>query len=202
VYITVDGPDGSGKSTLVASIVRELSERGVSVLQTKEPGSEDPFCKEIRRLVLHSATPIDPTAEFFAFMSDRMQHLAQIVAPAERVGAVCSDRSVLSGVCYAAATGIEIPFLNTIVAVSNIKIPDISFITSSSTEFVEQVFADRAKDRIESRPLAYRQAVSEMFESLPFEFISKWNVCRLPPTNTLSKGELAKIAVEKIWTLL
>lgn len=102
VFITLEGPDGSGKSSLLPRIAAALEERGRVVVATREPGST-PLGERIRSLVLDTEPKIDRTgrADALLFAAARAQHVAEVIAPALARGAVVvCDRYADSSLAY------------------------------------------------------------------------------------------------------
>lgn len=99
VLITIEGIDGSGKSTLVALLKEKLA--GLDVVFTREPGSSW-IGEQVRRAVAEEA---DPVAEALLFMADHAQHLAAVVRPSLAAGSiVISDRYSDSRYAYQAVS--------------------------------------------------------------------------------------------------
>ncbi len=102
-FITVEGPDGSGKTTAARHLAEWLRARGREVVLTGEPGGT-PLGEEIRRLLLHLrdvSDALDPRADALLFGAARAQHTAEIIRPALDRGAwvVCA-RYVDSSMAY------------------------------------------------------------------------------------------------------
>jgi dTMP kinase len=89
IYITFEGPEGSGKSTQVTLLTEYLAAQGYSVLRTKQPGGTD-VGAAIRRILLHPdfKGKIAPHAESLLFWADRYQHHEDIVKPALASGTI------------------------------------------------------------------------------------------------------------------
>jgi dTMP kinase len=103
VFITLEGGDGSGKSTQAEILESWLTELGRTVMRTREPGGTD-FGTEVREIVLHSRGHIAPRAEALLYAADRAQHIATKVRPAlERGEVVVQDRYLDSSVAYQGA---------------------------------------------------------------------------------------------------
>ena len=103
VFITLEGGDGSGKSTQAEKLEEWLTEAGRTVVRTREPGGTD-FGNEVREIVLHSRGHISPRAEALLYAADRAQHIATKVRPAlERGDVVVQDRYLDSSVAYQGA---------------------------------------------------------------------------------------------------
>jgi dTMP kinase len=91
VFITFEGPEGAGKSTVLAMVAERLRARGHAVLSTREPGAGE-VGKAIRDILLHGGD-IHPHAELFLFLADRAQHVERIIRPFLESGHVRSSVS-------------------------------------------------------------------------------------------------------------
>lgn len=105
-FITLEGPEGSGKTTAARHLADWLRERGVEVVLTREPGGT-PLGDEIRRLVLHMrgmSDDLDPRADALLYAAGRAQHVARVIRPALERGAwvVCA-RYLDSSLAYQGA---------------------------------------------------------------------------------------------------
>jgi len=83
-FITLEGPDGSGKTTAARHLAEWLRSRGEPAILTGEPGGT-PLGEEVRRLVLHSKSvsdDLDPRADALLFAAARAQHTARVILPA------------------------------------------------------------------------------------------------------------------------
>jgi dTMP kinase len=103
LFITLEGGDGSGKSTQAALLEEWLTEQGRTVVRTREPGGT-PAGVEIREIVLHHRGDISPRAEALLYAADRADHVATLVRPALARGeVVLQDRYLDSSVAYQGA---------------------------------------------------------------------------------------------------
>lgn len=103
LFITLEGGDGTGKSTQSALIGDWFTAQGREVVFTREPGGTD-LGIEIREIVLHSRGHIAPRAEALLYAADRAHHIATVVRPAlERGAVVIQDRYLDSSVAYQGA---------------------------------------------------------------------------------------------------
>jgi len=100
LFLTLEGGDGSGKSTQLSLLVAWLDGLGHSVVTTREPGGTD-LGKELREIVLHSRGHITPKSEALIYAADRAHHIATKVRPAIDAGKiVVQDRYVDSSIAY------------------------------------------------------------------------------------------------------
>ena len=105
VFITLEGPDGSGKSSLLPRLAAVLAAGGCEVVTTREPGST-PFGELMRRLVLDTDPPVDRggRADALLFAASRAQHVDEVILPALARGAVVlCDRYADSSLAYQGA---------------------------------------------------------------------------------------------------
>ncbi|MGA6924348.1 MAG: dTMP kinase [Desulfosarcina sp.] len=88
MFITLEGIEGSGKTSQVQAITRWLAAAGCSCLTTREPGGT-PIGSQIRSILLHPDNcDLAPTAELLLYVADRVQHLETVVRPALAAGKV------------------------------------------------------------------------------------------------------------------
>lgn len=103
LWITLEGGDGSGKTTQAALLEEWLRAQGREVLRTREPGGSEVGVL-IRDIVLHHRGDIAPRAEALLYAADRAHHVATVVRPAlARGGIVIQDRYLDSSVAYQGA---------------------------------------------------------------------------------------------------
>lgn len=100
MFVTVEGVEGAGKSSLMNLLVREFEKRRIPFLRTREPGGCGLGAK-LRSLLLDVSSTPDSRAELFLFLADRAQHVAEIIRPAlERGEWVLCDRYADSTIAY------------------------------------------------------------------------------------------------------
>lgn len=103
LFITIEGGDGTGKSTQAKLIEEWLAARGRTVVRTREPGGTE-VGVEIREIVLHHRGDIAARAEALLYAADRAHHIETFVRPAlERGEVVLQDRYLDSSVAYQGA---------------------------------------------------------------------------------------------------
>jgi dTMP kinase len=103
VWITLEGGDGSGKTTQSDLLAKWLESTGRAVVRTREPGGSE-VGQLIRDIVLHHRGDIAPRAEALLYAADRAHHVATVVRPALDHGdVVLQDRYLDSSVAYQGA---------------------------------------------------------------------------------------------------
>lgn len=100
-FITFEGGDGAGKTTLIEALYNTLVSRGKNVLKTRAPGGS-PAGQEIRKLLLNQGEiSLTPRCELFLFLADRAEHVEQVILPALKKGhIVLCDRYNDSTLAY------------------------------------------------------------------------------------------------------
>ena len=105
-FITLEGPEGSGKTTAARHLADWLRGRGVPTVLTQEPGGT-PLGDEVRRIVLHMrgmSDDLDPRADALLYAAGRAQHVARVIRPAlERGDWVVCARYADSSLAYQGA---------------------------------------------------------------------------------------------------
>jgi len=101
LFITFEGPDGSGKTTVSTAVINRLKEEGYQVCYTREPGGSR-IAEKIRDIILDpNNTEMDDRTEVLLYAASRRQHLMDIVLPQINNGVnVISDRFVDSSLAY------------------------------------------------------------------------------------------------------
>lgn len=101
LFITFEGGEGAGKTTLIDKILHDLRARSLEAIKTRAPGATH-LGEDIRNLLLMKREEVpSPRCELFLFLADRAQHVAQIISPAlKKQQIVLCDRYNDSTVAY------------------------------------------------------------------------------------------------------
>lgn len=138
-FITLEGPEGGGKSTIARHLASWLRGRGERVVLTGEPGGTR-LGEELRRLVLHVpelSDALDPRADALLFAAGRAQHVAAKILPAlERGEWVISARYLDSSIAYqGSGYGIDLRELRRLQAFATHGVmPEITFLLDLPVE--------------------------------------------------------------------
>ena len=101
MFITIEGPEGSGKSSVTKKVAERLEKEGYDIVFTREPGGTD-ISEQIRNIILDkNNTKMDPMTEAMLYAASRRQHLVEKVWPLSKEGKiVISDRYLDSSLAY------------------------------------------------------------------------------------------------------
>ena len=172
LFITFEGPDGSGKTTQISRLAQWLEQRGFAVVCTREPGGT-PAAERIREIVLDPALPIKAEAETLLYLAARAEHVEKIIVPALAAGkTVLCDRFSDSTLVYQGITrGIDLKTLRllNVFATKGLE-PDITFLLEADPEHLELRRQERGiQDRFELEGISFQQKVRKGFMQLAGE---------------------------------
>lgn len=163
VFITLEGPDGSGKSTQAALLVERLKALGRDALLTREPGGGGPVAERIREMLLHGGD-MAGTTELLLFFAARAEHVAALIRPALAAGrTVVCDRYTDSTLAYqGAGLGMDADAIRRLHRFATGGLwPDLTLLLDVPPE----TGLARQKDvnRMEDRGLAFHTRVRDAF---------------------------------------
>lgn len=170
LWITLEGGDGSGKTTQAALLQQWLEESGHTVVRTREPGGTEVGVL-VREIVLHHRGDIAPRAEALLYAADRAHHVETLVRPAlERGDVVIQDRYLDSSVAYQGAGRVldagEIRNLSLWAAAG--ALPDVTVLLDLDPHRARARLDadDKPFDRLESEKSDFHTRVREGFLAL------------------------------------
>ena len=167
ILITMEGPDGSGKTTQISLLAKVLTSEGREVVQTREPGGT-PLADRIRVLVLDPAhDKMTARTEALLYMAARAQHTAELIRPAmERGAVVISDRYADSTLVYqGVARGLPMDSLIWLNRFATEELtPDLTLLLDGDTDCLAQRVTSRGnKDRLDNEDPEFHRKVREGF---------------------------------------
>lgn len=169
MFITFEGPDGSGKTTQSKLLFDYLKSAGKDVVWTREPGGTE-LGKKLRNILLDDKTiKADKNAELLLFCADRAQHVAEIIKPALALGKiVICDRYIDSTTAYqAGGRGFPEKMIKDLNAYSTDNlIPDLTFLIDVPSELGLQRATKTASDKFEDEALEFHKRVRAMYLKL------------------------------------
>ncbi len=171
LFITFEGPDGSGKSTQARVLAARLRKEGRDVLESAEPGGT-PIGQQIRRILLDPANQeLTATAEVLLMFAARAQNVEQWILPALHEGKiVVSDRFTDSSLAYQGSgrgLGWETVFGLDRVACRGLK-PDLTICVDIDTEtgLARAMARGGSETRLEEQAIEFHHKVREAYHEL------------------------------------
>lgn len=201
MFITIEGPDGAGKSTQINNIKAFLEERGIPYILTREPGGT-PISEKIREIILDKNNKeMNPVTEALLYAASRAQHVSQVIKPALEEGkVVICDRFIDSSFAYqgnARELGDTVWDVNK-AAVAGCM-PDITFIFKLNPEVgLNRVKGRGAEDRLELEKLEFHKKVYEGYLKLEKEYPDR--IVGIDASQTIEeiKEEVYRVLEEKL----
>src|SRR5467141_1962801 len=155
LFITFEGPEGSGKTTQVELLGAALANR--EPVLVREPGGNE-LGERIREIVLYGAMELDPEAEMYLFMAARRQLIAEVIAPALAAGQiVIADRYHDSTLAYqGGGRGVPVTWPATFPR------PDMTFLLALPVHkgLERQLGAGKTADRVERESIEFHKRVA------------------------------------------
>ncbi len=170
-FITFEGPEGSGKTSVIKHVAAHLESEGRALCLTREPGGS-PIAEKIRDIILDVGhDDMDARTEALLYAAARRQHLVEIVFPALKEGRiVLCDRFVDSSLAYQGygrELGVDTVFGLNAYAIED-RLPDLTlFIDVPPETGLDRVFSNGRKvDLLDLESLAFHTRVYEGYQAL------------------------------------
>lgn len=172
LFITFEGPEGAGKTTVIEKIAERLKLENYALLQTREPGGIK-IAEEIREVILNPAnTEMDEHTEALLYAAARSQHYFEKVKPAlEKGKIVLCDRFIDSSLAYQGyARGLG---MAEVLAINEFAIgkqmPDVTILFDLTPEVgLARIHSndEREKNRLDNESLTFHKKVREAYLQL------------------------------------
>ncbi len=172
LFITFEGPDGSGKTTQIERLRSFIEEKGYNAVLTREPGGTA-ISEKIREIILDKNNiEMDYMTEALLYAASRAQHVAQVIKPALESGrAVICDRFMDSSIVYQ-GYGRKLGDCVRIINEFAVRgcLPDITFLLKVDPEVGKGRIKADEQDRLEMEKLDYHRAVYKAYEELEQQY--------------------------------
>ena len=200
MFITIEGPEGSGKSTATETVINKLRELGYDVLKTREPGGT-PISEQIRNVILDKDNKVmDGRTEALLYAAARRQHLVESVWPAVKEGKiVICDRYIDSSLAYqggARGLGIDNIVDINMFATDNTW-PDLTLLFDIPPEIgLERISLNKNREvnRLDLETLEFHKKVRQTFLDLAEKYSERFVIIDA----SKSREEVAQDALNAI----
>ena len=172
LFITLEGPEGSGKTTIASLVEKKLKEKGLNVVMTREPGGIE-ISEQIRKIILDpNNTAMDSKTEALLYAAARRQHLVEKVIPALKQEAiVICDRFIDSSLVYQGigrGLGIDKVYDMNLFAFEDIM-PDFTLFFDIDPKLgLERIHKDQQREinRLDMEDLNFHQKVYQGYKEV------------------------------------
>ena len=199
-FITLEGIEGSGKTSSLKSITDLLDKKNISYIVTREPGGSS-IGKELRAILLDPDTEISPEVELMLMLSDRKDHVEKIILPNLKKGNwVVSDRFMDSSIAYqGGGRQLDKKLIISLTEYLNLPQPDLTLLFDLPVEIsLSRVKARGELDRFEKEELEFHKRIRNTYLDL-----AKNNSNRIKIIDSSQKIESmlnnVKQAIEKLF---
>ena len=204
MFITIEGPEGSGKTTTTTFVVNKLKELGYNVIRTREPGGT-PIAEQIRNIILDkNNVNMDPRTEALLYAASRRQHLIEKVWPEVKKGnIVICDRFLDSSLAYqggARGLGIE-NILNINMFATEGTFPDLTLLFDIPPELgLERISlnSDREINRLDLEKLDFHNKVRDSFLKLAKQYPERFVIINASKSQNEVADEALNVILKRI----
>ena len=200
VLVTVEGVEGSGKTTQCVRLAEHLRRSQRQVVQTSEPDGT-PLGIAIRSLFEHEGSPPTSLTQTFLFMAARQQHVAEIIRPALAQGAVVlSDRYTDATVAYQGyGLGMDLQTIRDLNALATGGVlPDLTLVLDIEPAAGMRRIGGRRLDAFERMDLAFHQRVREGYLEMARAEKNRVVVLRADQAPDALSAEIARTVDERL----
>jgi dTMP kinase len=198
VFITLEGPEGAGKTTQLKLLSKFLDEQGIAHVITRDPGGTS-LGKPIRRVLLNSESPIDPVAELLLYEADRAQNVAEIILPNLKEGKVVfCDRYTDSTIAYqGCGRNLDLQLIDAVnqIATGGLRpVCTILFDIESSAGLAR--LHPSGHDRLEREAIEFHQKVRSGYLELAKREPARWRIIDAAGPMSVVQEELRRLVLE------
>ncbi|MEE9216967.1 MAG: dTMP kinase [Anaerolineales bacterium] len=201
-FITLEGPEGGGKSTQAHRLADHLQSEGHDVLFTREPGGTE-IGDQIRRVIMSLENKtMSPEAEFLLFSASRAQVVRELIQPhLERGGLVVCDRFYDSSLAYQGyGHELDLELLRTITGfVTGGLAPDLTLLLDLTSELgLERRKHDGRWNRLDDYDLDFHERVREGYLRLADLDPDRWVRIDAAQTEDQIQEQLREVVMERL----
>ncbi|CAN5618311.1 dTMP kinase [soil metagenome] len=194
-FLTLEGPEGAGKTTQVKLLSTKLDAIGIPHLITRDPGGT-PLGKQIRRVLLTPGNPVAPMAELLLYSADRAQHVDELIIPALKAGKlVICDRYTDSTVAYQGyGRNLDLKLISQLNQMSTQGLrPELTILFDLESEKGLGRLHPGGHDRMEREAIEFHHRVRKGYLELSKQEPERWQIIDASKALSAVQDELKQI---------
>lgn len=201
-FITLEGPEGGGKTTHARLLAEALRDHGFNVLLTREPGGSI-IGDQIRDVLMSlENTSMDPCTEFLLFSASRAQHVREIIKPhLEQGGVVVCDRYFHSSLAYQGyGHGLDLEALQQITRFATAELnPDLILLLDLPVKYgLVRRREEGVWNRMDDYEVEFHKRVREGYLSMADQDSERWLIVNATPSLAEIQTEIQRLIFARI----
>jgi dTMP kinase len=202
-FITLEGPDGCGKTCQIPPLAEYLLSRGLDVVTTREPGGTD-ISEQIRQVIMSMSNKgMHPQTEILLFQASRAQHVEQLIRPALASGKiVICDRFTDSTMAYQGyGHRSDLVFLRQLLDFTTGRlVPDLTILLDLDVEegLRRRIASGGEWNRLDDYDLDFHRRVREGYHELVLQEPARWVTLDASQTKEVIQNQLRQVILEHI----
>jgi dTMP kinase len=203
MFITLEGPDGSGKSVQIPALAEFIRQQGFEVLTTREPGGTD-IGDQIRQVIMKLGnTSMHPRTEILLFCAARAQIVEEVLRPSLQRGVVVlSDRYADSTLAYQGyGHGVDLDELRRLLnfTTGGLK-PDLTILLDVNAEegLKRRQSSGGEWNRLDAYAISFHRRVREGYWELAKAEPERWHIVDSSQSPEMVQSDLRRLVLEKL----
>lgn len=199
-FITLEGPEGAGKTTQAKNLSKQLDAMGIPHVITRDPGGT-PLGRQIRRILLNPENPVHPMTELLLYQADRAQHISELIMPALEAGKlVICDRYVDSTIAYQGyGRGIDFKIIDELSQISTGGLkPEMTILFDLESSDGLARLHPGGHDRLEREAIEFHLKVRQGYLTLAEAEPERWRILDASKPMHAVQADFRKLLLDKL----
>lgn len=200
IFISLEGPDGAGKTTQLKLLSKYLDSINCQYIITRDPGGT-PLGKQIRRILLHAETAVDPVTELLLYQADRAQHVSELIGPSLSKGlVVLCDRYVDSTLAYQGfGRNLDLALIRQLneIATGGLM-PELTILFDIDSQSGLSRLHPSGHDRLEREAMDFHTRVRNGYLELAKAEPKRWQIIDASRAMSAVQEDLQRIVADKL----
>jgi dTMP kinase len=199
IFISLEGPDGAGKTTQLKLLSKHLELFGHRHIVTRDPGGTA-LGRQIRRILLKPENPVDPVTELLLYQADRAQHVNELIIPSLKAGLiVLCDRFIDSTIAYQGyGRALDLDLINELnqIATGGL-LPQLTILFDIDSNSGLSRLHPSGQDRIEQESIDFHHRVREGYLKTASQDTQRWRTIDATKPMAVVQEQLRRLIFER-----